>query len=251
MRLCKTTISFSLLALSQACTGANDYSADVKRPAPVQKKAIDSPVPSTEVKAQSIPSTAEVKASANTPVQPVAPVALPEAVAKQPFQPCLTNGVASATQPLTAKVYELRAGAQSLAQEFQNGVYKTQICMTRFDVPTRSFTDGFPGIPGLTEWFAIDARAKLLIKTAGFYTFRLNSDDGSILYIDNNKIIDNDGQHSTSSKEGSIELTATTHELKVVYFQGPATEIALQLFWTAPNKPEEIVGSENFSPSPF
>ncbi|NBO39609.1 hypothetical protein EBU99_13610, partial [bacterium] len=73
MRLCKTTISFSLLALSQACTGANDYSADVKRPAPVQKKAIDSPVPSTEVKAQSIPSTAEVKASANTPVQPVAP----------------------------------------------------------------------------------------------------------------------------------------------------------------------------------
>ncbi|NBW81820.1 hypothetical protein EBR21_08705, partial [bacterium] len=70
-------------------------------------------------------------------------------------------------------------------------------------------------------------------------------------FIDGNEIIDHDGQHSASSKQGSANLSAGSHDLRIQYFQGPATEIALQLFWTPPGKGEEIIKPANFAPAPF
>ncbi len=166
----------------------------------------------------------------------------------QPFQACMSNGVASAQQPIGAKVYALPTGAGSLAADFGRGQFKTRTCMTHFDVPTRDFTEGFPGVPGLFEWFAIDARAILKIPVTGQYKFRLNSDDGSLLYINGQTIVNNDGQHSTKSAEGSVTLTVGLHKLRLVYFQGAATHIALQLFWTPPQKAESIIGTNNFLP---
>ncbi|MEI8026680.1 MAG: PA14 domain-containing protein [Pseudomonadota bacterium] len=175
-----------------------------------------------------------------------------KSISKEPFQPCAANGMASATQPIVAKVYELRKGAASIAEKaWDQTMYRTKICMTAFDVPERIFTDGFPGIPNLFEWFGIDARAKLMIPTSGSYKFRVLSDDGSILTIDNQVVIDHDGQHSPSSKDGTVQLTQGIHELKVVYFQGPANQIALQLFWTPPGSAEEIVPTSAFRPSEF
>ena len=69
-------------------------------------------------------------------------------------------------------------------------------------------------------------------KKAGTYKFKLSSDDGSSLWIDGKQVIDNDGVHGVSEVEGEVELTAGRHAMKVWYFQGPATEIALQLFIT-------------------
>jgi hypothetical protein len=171
---------------------------------------------------------------------------------KDPFQPCVANGVSSPTQPINAKVYQLRTGAASIAEKvWDQSMYKTSICMTSFNAAPRLFTDGFPGIPNLSEWFGIDARAKIVVPVSGTYKFRLYSDDGSILTINNQVVIDHDGQHRPSSKDGSIQLTQGMHDLKVLYFQGPAAEIALQLFWTPPGSPEEIVPTTAFRTSGF
>lgn len=52
----------------------------------------------------------------------------------------------------------------------------------------------------------------------GSYTFYTNSDEGSALFINGKKIVDNDGLHSVRERSGSIDLTAGQHEIKVVYF---------------------------------
>jgi hypothetical protein len=148
-------------------------------------------------------------------------------------------------QPIEADVYRLENGTGSLPNlAAMSPVDK--ICMDNFDVPTRSFTEGFPGVPDLYEWFALRARAKLVIPQGGSYTFYLNSDDGSILYIDGKMVIDNDGLHSTSEKSATVSLTKGIHDFELRYYQGPATEIALQLFWSTPFDSDKKITAKSF-----
>lgn len=52
------------------------------------------------------------------------------------------------------------------------------------------------------------------------YTFYTRSDDGSILRIDNNLIVDNDGDHGVLEKNGKAELEPGKHSLEVIWFNG-------------------------------
>jgi mono/diheme cytochrome c family protein len=56
--------------------------------------------------------------------------------------------------------------------------------------------------------------------SGGKYTFTLSSDDGSVLLIDGEKVVDNDGVHATEAKTGSVELTKGVHKVVVDFFQG-------------------------------
>lgn len=53
----------------------------------------------------------------------------------------------------------------------------------------------------------------------GKYTFFLNSDDGSKLYIDDELVIDNDGDHSLLELSGEKELSAGMHKLRIEFFE--------------------------------
>ena len=55
---------------------------------------------------------------------------------------------------------------------------------------------------GLTDNFIVHAIANLTVPTAGTYTFRLTSDDGSELLIDDALVIDHDGLHGADDKDG-------------------------------------------------
>jgi hypothetical protein len=116
------------------------------------------------------------------------------------------------------------------------------------NIPTQDFRAGFPGVTKKTEWFAIDYKAKFWIETPGRYRFILTSDDGSILTIDDEQVIDNDGQHPTVTKDGAIDLAAGLHKIRVTYFQGPGYEIALILAIEPPGQPARIFNTENFKP---
>ena len=113
---------------------------------------------------------------------------------------------------------------------------------TVLNVPSRQFTEGFPGVSSRIEWFAIRYRGKFTVAAAGTYKFRLVSDDGSMLYIDGRLIINNDGQHPPFSRDGTLTLDAGEHSLFVNYYQGPRETIALQLFVTPPNGHERLLG---------
>jgi hypothetical protein len=51
------------------------------------------------------------------------------------------------------------------------------------------------------------------------YTFYLNSDDGSRLFIDDKEVINHDGFHGNDEKEGAAALKKGYHRLRVDYFQ--------------------------------
>jgi glucose/arabinose dehydrogenase len=86
---------------------------------------------------------------------------------------------------------------------------------------------------GPTANYMANVVADMDIAEAGTYTFRLESDDGSRLFIDDREVIDHDGLHARTAKDGDITLTAGKHKLFIEYFQaGGGAELALS--WKKP-----------------
>lgn len=117
---------------------------------------------------------------------------------------------------------------------------------TSLHVPPQSFTRGFPGIANRFEWFAIDYRGKIWIEDPGVYQFRLLSDDGSKLWINNRLIIDNDGLHPPSELTASAELSRGLFQFRVAYFQGPRDAVALVFSIRPPGKPWSIFNTDAY-----
>jgi hypothetical protein len=149
------------------------------------------------------------------------------------------GGSTSNSTSLKGDIYLLSEGTSSLP-DFSSLTPVGSIYTKVLDIPTRSFTAGFPDVTDRFEWFAIRYTGKFEISREGEYNFRLVSDDGSRLFIDGEQIIDNDGIHPTQSVSGMVYLSSGQHMIEVDYFQGPREEIALQLFWTPPDGTETI-----------
>ena len=64
------------------------------------------------------------------------------------------------------------------------------------------------------------------------YEFRLQSDDGSVLWVDGALLVDNDGVHGRRTRSGSAYLTHGFHRVEVGYFD-EGWRCGLQLFWSA------------------
>ncbi|MFI7275004.1 ricin-type beta-trefoil lectin domain protein [Streptomyces sp. NPDC049879] len=90
-------------------------------------------------------------------------------------------------------------------------------------------TDQFGG----TDNFVSQVIGNINISQAGTYTFRLISDDGSRLLIDGQEVIDHDGLHSATPKDGSVALTSGYHALHIDYFERGADQ-QLTLQWRPP-----------------
>jgi len=116
----------------------------------------------------------------------------------------------------------------------------------KWDIPSRSFTEGFPGVTDRFEWFSLDYQGRIYIPVTGKYKFRLSSDDGSKLFLDNNLVIDDDGVHMMTDKSATVTLTQGNHPFRLQYFQGPPVQIGLQLFVTEPGGKEKIFALQDF-----
>lgn len=79
----------------------------------------------------------------------------------------------------------------------------------------------------------ISFRGFLPIKQSGKYSFRIGSDDGSVLYINGKKILDNDGVHGVEYRETSIQLGTGLHPIRVDFFEKGGGE-ELSLAWAGP-----------------
>ena len=87
--------------------------------------------------------------------------------------------------------------------------------------------------PSRAENFAQLLEGYIGIPSDGVYTFSLMSDDGSRLVIDGNVVADNDGFHSTITRQGQIALGAGYHRFSLGYMQGTGDKI-LSLSVTGP-----------------
>jgi hypothetical protein len=146
---------------------------------------------------------------------------------------------------LRGDIYFVKPGIERLPN-FKRLKPVGTIYTTRLNVPPTNFQEGFPGITGRLEWFAIDYRGQFYVSARARYQFGLNSDDGSKLYIDTRAIIDNDGIHPLSGCQAIVELEAGVHSIRVSYMQGPGFIVSLQLLVARPGDRWQVFDTRNF-----
>jgi hypothetical protein len=82
-----------------------------------------------------------------------------------------------------------------------------------------------------TEKFAFEFTGYVKIEQDGIYTFFIASDDGSMLYIDDEEIVNNDGDHGNVEKSGNAALKKGLHKIKLLYFDsggGNSLKVSMQ-----------------------
>ncbi len=80
------------------------------------------------------------------------------------------------------------------------------------------------------ERFAVTLDGWIQVQTDALYEFSLSSDDGSVLWIDGQKAVDNDGYHGPDAKQGAAALRTGVHRVRIVMFQGGGAR-TLALGW--------------------
>jgi hypothetical protein len=97
----------------------------------------------------------------------------------------------------------------------------------------------------IVDYFAVRFAGYILIRSSGVYTFYLNSDDGSKLYIGSKLLIDNDGDHSMKKLEASIPLSKGLHPIFVEYYEKEGNA-GLELTWCRPDGTVGVIPETSF-----
>ncbi len=85
-------------------------------------------------------------------------------------------------------------------------------------------------LAGAGDNFGIEVTGYLNIPKDNNYVFRLISDDGSKLFIDDKVIIDHDGLHGADAMDGEVALKEGLHPFKIEFFQGLGGK-SLRFLW--------------------
>lgn len=135
------------------------------------------------------------------------------------------NALMSAVTTQEVKVYEWKK-AQNLSQPKQGIHFKYFEPSGKINLNSVAGTPAATGIADLisnknkkrTDKFAFEFTGYIKIEKDGIYTFFTSSDDGSMLYIDDEEIVNNDGDHGNVEKNGKAALKKGFHKIKVLYF---------------------------------
>lgn len=213
------------------------------------------------VPAPALPDLPPVKV-ADTPVAPppVAQATPAPLVVAPPPPPPPPEVKAAATPPklfeecadspdrnMVADVYNLRTGTQSVTEMRHRKPIK-RVCLAQLNIAPRDFREGFPGLGTTNEWFGLDIRFTVNVAEAGTWELMLLSDDGAVLSIDEQDVINNDGIHGALPETAKVKLEKGLRNFRVRYFQGPGFNLALILGWRKPGSadfdylPRKLIG---------
>lgn len=143
----------------------------------------------------------------------------------------------SGDQPLIAtlsRIAGLRMNAYDLQKSIPNllRLVPNQLPNVSKIIPTIDLATA-ADFGGLEDQFLVEIDGFVEVGSSGDYTFRLTSDDGSMLWLDNRVIIDNDGLHGEESRDAVVNLTAGHHTVRVRYFDAGGGQ-RLLLEWRQP-----------------
>ncbi|ALG11942.1 family 16 glycoside hydrolase [Kibdelosporangium phytohabitans] len=93
---------------------------------------------------------------------------------------------------------------------------------------------------GVNDRFVSEVTGNIDVAAAGTYQFRLTSDDGSRLSIDNQLVINHDGLHGATPVTGSVQLGTGYHSLRIEHFDNLYDQ-QITLEWQPPNAPAFVV----------
>ena len=96
------------------------------------------------------------------------------------------------------------------------------------------------------EYFGLLYTGYLNVPAEGNYTFYLQSDSGSNLFIHDAHVIDDDFNHVGLEKSGSIQLAKGLHRIRVYYRHGTNPIHTLNLSWAGPSLAKQTIPAANF-----
>lgn len=116
------------------------------------------------------------------------------------------------------------------AQYYRNIDRGGTAALTRTDAAasTTTLIEAWHG--DVPETFSVAWSGSLLVRHSGTYTFRTISDDGSWLYVDGTRVVDNGGRHGPQPASATIALERGVHAVRLEYTQ-EAGGLALQWQW--------------------
>jgi len=91
--------------------------------------------------------------------------------------------------------------------------------------------------------FALVFTGFITVPKTGEYTFYTESDDGSALYINGNKIVDNDGTHGSQEASGTVTLNKGPQMLRITYFQAGGGK-NLKVKWKRPGGEKQTIPAD-------
>ncbi len=102
---------------------------------------------------------------------------------------------------------------------YYEGKFKRVNSISKTEIKHEGIVDCFTTSPAKRyDFFGLEYSCYLKIETSSIYKISTNSDDGSVLYINNHKIVDNDETHSRTYKEGVVKLEKGYYCVKLKYF---------------------------------
>jgi hypothetical protein len=113
------------------------------------------------------------------------------------------------------------------------------------------FNDLRAGKTGTTKEINLDVREQndafglvfegyISMPLTDVYTFTTVSDDGSKVYLDDQLVVQNDGQHMPQRQSGQIGLQAGYHKIRVEFFEAGGSE-ELKVYWACSMIDEEEI----------
>ncbi|MGL4852802.1 MAG: GH92 family glycosyl hydrolase [Phocaeicola sp.] len=149
--------------------------------------------------------------------------------------------VASRTLHITATRAELKEALQvnptqnGTSYSYYEGLYQKVADIEKSPLIEKGIL-GEPSIAGAKQkdHFAFIFSGLIQVPEDGIYTFQTRSDDGSILLINDEKVVDNDGSHAAIPATGRVALKKGFHSYKLYYFEDYEGE-HLSWSWQTPS----------------
>ena len=96
------------------------------------------------------------------------------------------------------------------------------------------------GVRDRDDNFAFSYEGFISITASGEYTFYTSSDDGSQLFIDGQKVVDNDGLHGPQERSGRITLSAGSYPIAVTFFERMGGQL-LEVRYQGPGISKQLI----------
>ena len=129
------------------------------------------------------------------------------------------------------EVYDL--DDYELSKGYTPGIYKYDMVGTikLASLSVKKTNQGVRYFPGvyMRDRFGIIFKSQLTVTKPGCYEFYLESDDGSILWIEDNIVIDNDSTHRMTIRRDTMHLKQGTYPVRVWYYNAFPGEYGLIL----------------------
>jgi len=127
--------------------------------------------------------------------------------------------------PFEGIVYKLPNGKKyyKFNENYKEFPVINTIQWDKINVPSRDVEDGFPDVERRGA-FAIMFNTTFRATETAMYAFSLTSDDGTILWIDGEEIINNDTEGAMHMKTDTVAITEGMHEMQIWYIQAFPTK---------------------------